>query len=312
MFCDSNIKNFSCRVFYIYVNLQLKNNAFTKDVFLYSPMNNELILIADDTEIVLSFTSMSISNMGYYVVEATNGKEAVERVFALKPDLIIMDWKMPVMDGIEATRIIKDNPETKDIPIIMITGTNQSSEMMAHAMEYGVNEYIRKPFDCVELEARIKSQLKQAKYLKDIVQIKNDELNKKAVELALHIEYQQRIIERLEYLRPLISHNTEALAVISDIINSSIMKDKADPLNSIQNSFSEINSQFTQNLLSAHLGLTPAEIKLCILLRMNLATKEIALLTFQTYDSVRVSRTRLRDKLNIDTSENLVNYLMRF
>lgn len=274
-------------------------------------MNKELILIADDTDIVLAFTAISLQMMGYEAIKAVNGKEAIEKVLLHKPDLIILDWKMPVMDGVEATKILKANPQTMNTPIIMITGTNESAESMAFAMTAGVNEFIRKPFDKIELEARIKSQLKQANYIKEIIDIKNKELNKKAIELAYHIEFQNKIVEKLDILIENVD-NEVIKKLIIELIDETKLREKLNPLNGLQNQFTDINSYFTSNLLATHPALTPAEIKLCMLLRLNLDTKEIAALSFQTYDSVRVSRSRLREKLNLDSSENLVNYLMRF
>jgi len=274
-------------------------------------MKKELILIADDTDIVLAFTTMSVEMMGYDVITAVNGKEALEKTYIHKPDLIILDWKMPVMDGFETTMILKSNPKTKDIPIIMITGTNEASEYMAKAMDAGVSEFLRKPFDKIELEARIKSQIKQANYFKEIIEIKNNELNKKAIEIAFNLDFQNKIVEKLEAVVEKVE-NDEAKMQINELIESTKLKDKLNPLNGLHAQFAEINSNFTSNLIAAHPNLTPAEIKLSMLLRLNLDTKEIASLSFQTYDSVRVSRTRLREKLNLDGSENLVNYMMKF
>lgn len=274
-------------------------------------MKKELILIADDSDIVLAFTTMCVEIMGYDVIQAVNGKEAIDKTFAQMPDLIIMDWKMPVMDGLEATKILKANPKTRNIPIIMITGTNETAEYMSKAMAAGVNEFLRKPFDKIELEARIKSQIRQANYIKEIIEIKNNELNKKAIELAFNIDFQNKIVEKLEVLL----ENVEAEAakkLINELIEGIKLKYKLNPLNGLQNQFTEINSNFATNLLTSHPNLTPAEIKLSMLLCLNLDTKEIASLSFQTYDSVRVSRTRLREKLNLNPSDNLVNYMMIF
>ncbi len=274
-------------------------------------MKQELVLIANDSEDVLAFTSLAVEMMGYAVIKATNGKDAVELTFNKHPDLIIIDWKMPVMNGLEATKLLRESNLFKDIPIIMITGTNESSVLMAQAMEAGVNDFIRKPFDRIELKARIKSQLKQASFVKQIIEIKNNQLNQTAIQLANTLDFQKSILSKLETLSKDVD-NTEVLNNINEIIAKIKINTKLNPFETLNKEFLEINNNFTSDLLSKHPNLTPAEIKLCMLLRLNLDTKEISILTFQTYDSVRVSRTRLREKLNLTSSDNLVNYLMQF
>jgi len=273
--------------------------------------NKELILIADDNFEVLTFTAMAVEMMGYSAIKAVNGKEALEKAQEHKPDLIIIDWKMPVMDGIEATTCLRNDKHCKDIPIIMITGTNETTELMAEAMEKGVNDFLRKPFIRLELQARIKSLLKQSKYLKQIVEFKNNELNNAALQLAHSIEQRNTILSHLEAIID-ITEKPETQAAVSELINKINISTIINPFDKIQAQFTDLNKDFLSNILEVHPKLTPAEIKLCMLLRLNLDTKEIAALLFQTYDSVRVSRTRLREKLNLETSENLVNYIIKF
>jgi len=274
-------------------------------------LKKEKILIADDSEEVLIYTTMSVESMGYEAIKAENGKEAIDLVNQHKPDLIILDWKMPEMDGLEATKQLKNNPKTKDIPIIMITGTNESSEFMAEALEMGVNDFIRKPFDKIELQARIKSLLKQAKYQQQIIENKNKELTHSIAQLTYTIDFQNIILAKLENL----SKNTddqETKNIINELISKIKVNDKFNPIKNLHKNYISKNNNFTTSLLSKHTNLTSSEIKLCMLLRQHLDTKEIAGLVYQTYDSVRVSRNRLRKKLNLVKTDNLANYLMMF
>ncbi|MDD3875278.1 MAG: response regulator [Bacteroidales bacterium] len=270
--------------------------------------NKERILIADDDNSILAYTEMVVKSMGYNVNVVNNGLEAINFVLVNKPDLIILDWKMPVMDGLEATKILKNNPETKDIPIIMITGIYEDGEQMIVALDNGVNDYIRKPFFKTELIARIRSQLKQFTYFKEVINLKTLQVNQMAVELAHTIEHQRNIYSKLEDLieNPAVV-DKKILIEIADLIKSyNLLK----PIDSFNEKLNDLNIDFVSRLYLRHPNLTPAEIKLCTLLRLNLSTKEIASLLFQTYDSVRVSRKRLRDKLQIPENENLVNYFI--
>jgi len=274
-------------------------------------MQKDVILIAEDNEEVLNFTAFAVEMMGYKAVKTKNGKEAAQIAHEVNPNLIILDWKMPEMDGIETTFFFKQNTHFKDIPIIMITGTNDTSELMALAMEKGVNDFLRKPFIKIELQARIKSLLKQAYYVKEIIELKNNELNHKAIQLANSIEEKRIIFSHLEEI-----YNTSSEERPKEMITQLIEKIKVseivNPLDKLHYQFVNVNKDFLNNLVNKHPELTPAEIKLSMLLRLNLDTKEIAALLYQTYDSVRVSRTRLREKLNLDSSEKLNAYLMQF
>ncbi|OPZ99454.1 MAG: Alkaline phosphatase synthesis transcriptional regulatory protein PhoP [Bacteroidetes bacterium ADurb.Bin408] len=271
----------------------------------------DLILIADDNEEVLNYTALAVEMMGYEVMTCPDGEAAFSKTIIKQPGLIILDWKMPVMDGMQAAKLIRHHPVSKDIPIIMITGTDNTSELMAEALECGVNDFLRKPFVRLELQARIKSLLRQAYYMKQIIEIKNNELNNSAIQLAQAIELQNLTISHLEVIfNKTICAETKEL--IATLINKIKVADKTNPLDKLHKQFVDIHKDFVSNLLLKHSDLTPAEIKLSMLLRMNLDTKEIAALSFQTYDSVRVSRKRLREKLKLKPEDKLNVYLMQF
>ena len=95
--------------------------------------------------------------LGYRVVEAVDGNEAVEQAKQEHPDLILMDISMPVMDGIEATRIIKQFEGLADIPIVAITG--HSEKYQKEALKAGANEVIRKPINIDDLKPLVTSYL---------------------------------------------------------------------------------------------------------------------------------------------------------
>lgn len=105
-----------------------------------------LILLADDEEDIKTILSMYLENSGYDVETAYDGLDAMERIKERKPDLILMDIMMPVLDGIEVTRQIKEQEEFRDIPVVMLTAAAHSS-MVQRAMDAGARDYISKPFD---------------------------------------------------------------------------------------------------------------------------------------------------------------------
>ncbi len=118
------------------------------------------ILIVDDEEDVLQVLGLRLENEKYEVLKARNGKQAVEAAVSQKPDLIIMDIKMPEMDGITATKILRSKLETALIPIMMLTAL-KDPEMELNGLDAGADDYIGKPYESQRLLARIKMLLKR-------------------------------------------------------------------------------------------------------------------------------------------------------
>src|SRR3712207_978904 len=104
-----------------------------------------IILVAEDTDDIRLIIRMMLENKGHRVVEAANGREAVELATSKAPDVILMDLNMPVMDGIEATRHLRHRPETSHMPIIAVTAHCGDPVWRGRAMEAGCTECVGKP-----------------------------------------------------------------------------------------------------------------------------------------------------------------------
>lgn len=114
------------------------------------------ILLVDDNKDLRRILQVSITWLGFESITAANGKEAVERAITEKPDLILMDFVMPAMNGGEAPRILRVTPKTKDIPILAMTALHRKSDLQ-HCIDVGCNDYIVKPFPIDELQRKIKA-----------------------------------------------------------------------------------------------------------------------------------------------------------
>ena len=138
------------------------------------------VLIVEDDDELRDILHAEFELEGLTVLTATDGSEAVTNVRRLKPDLILMDIMMPVMDGIEATEIIKSDEETKHIPIVMLTAAGNKEDIVK-GLEAGAIDYITKPFFMPELKARLKAILQhkimydELKRIQDTL-IKNERL----------------------------------------------------------------------------------------------------------------------------------------
>ena len=112
------------------------------------------VLLVDDTETVSLFEKMMLRDLSLSLRTASNGICALEEVGKNPPDLILLDVVMPELDGIETCRRLKENPATKDIPVVMVT-TKGEPEMVERAFEAGCDDYITKPLDKIELLSKV-------------------------------------------------------------------------------------------------------------------------------------------------------------
>jgi len=116
------------------------------------------ILAVDDEPHILKLVAFSLKSGGYEVLEACDGLSAIQVAIAEKPDLILMDVMMPALDGYEACRRLKADPETAGIPVIMLTAKTQASEQQA-GEDSGATQYICKPFAPKDLVAQVREFL---------------------------------------------------------------------------------------------------------------------------------------------------------
>jgi DNA-binding response OmpR family regulator len=102
------------------------------------------ILIVDDEKPIHSYLQKKLTKLGYTALTAENGEEAIEKAFHFGPDLILLDVKLPKLNGIEVCKRLKSAEKTRDIPIIMLSARAQSSEIRK-GMEAGADKYLCKP-----------------------------------------------------------------------------------------------------------------------------------------------------------------------
>jgi DNA-binding response OmpR family regulator len=120
-------------------------------------MSLKAVLAEDDPDIQL-VARLSLKRAGFQVVVAGNGTEALAKVAAEKPDVALLDWMMPEMDGVEVCRRLKADPETASIPVIFLTARSQEAELKT-GLSMGAIGYITKPFDALTLGDRVRELL---------------------------------------------------------------------------------------------------------------------------------------------------------
>ena len=121
----------------------------------------KVILIVEDEPKNLKLVRDLLKRIGYITIEATDGEQGVELARAKKPDLILMDIQMPVMDGLEATRILKADATTKNIPVFALTSYAMKGDK-DRILEAGCDGYLTKPIDIQELVKEVTNLIGRA------------------------------------------------------------------------------------------------------------------------------------------------------
>jgi DNA-binding response OmpR family regulator len=121
------------------------------------------ILIAEDERDIRDLITFTLRFAGHDVVTAVNGEEAYNLALESSPDLILMDVRMPRMTGYEACRALRDNDQTKNIPVVFLSAKGQEAEVQT-GLEAGAVEYILKPFSPDQLTERVQAILKKYRF----------------------------------------------------------------------------------------------------------------------------------------------------
>ena len=116
------------------------------------------VMIVDDSTTVRKLVSITVEDLGFKVLEASNGSQALSKIFEQKPNIIFLDIKMPQMDGYQVCRILKENQHTADIPVIMLTGQDGFFDRVRGKM-VGALDYITKPFEAETLVAALEKHV---------------------------------------------------------------------------------------------------------------------------------------------------------
>src|SRR4030042_1016642 len=117
------------------------------------------VLVVDDELSIRNGLIFLLRKEGYLPLEARDGCEALRIVLEEKPDLVLLDLMMPEMNGLEVCRLLKDNEETRLIPIVMITAVHSHEEKIK-AIDAGADDFVGKPINIAELRARVRSLLR--------------------------------------------------------------------------------------------------------------------------------------------------------
>lgn len=119
-----------------------------------------VILVVEDEESIRTLITLNLQAAGYMVEEAKDGTQALEKVKAVKPDLVLLDWMLPGLDGLDVLRSLKADPAFATLPVIMLTAKSEEHDIVL-GLEMGAADYITKPFSNKVLIARIRAILRR-------------------------------------------------------------------------------------------------------------------------------------------------------
>jgi len=203
------------------------------------------ILVVDDTPRNVKLLADLLTVKGYAVVTAASGQEALDKIEREQPDLVVLDVVMPEMSGYEVCRKIREIPETRTLPVVMVTALDPSEERIK-GIEAGADDFLTKPINQAELLARTKSLLR-IKELYDTVQAQAAELSDWNKTLQQRVEEQVTQLEQLGRLKrffspqladlivaggaedPLKTHRREVTVVFLDLRGFTAFAETAEP-----------------------------------------------------------------------------------
>lgn len=289
------------------------------------------ILVVDDEPVNLELI-LSLLGSEFNVLYASNGERGIQLTEEHQPDLVIMDWEMPIMNGIDAISKLKASETTADIPVVISTGIMTESNDLKTALEMGAVDFLAKPFNPIEFKARLGSALrlsdsyrqikkqkseieelanKEKELLKDNLESKTRELSSAAMFDFQKNELLTKLLDEIGRLNSVTNQMyAPEIKKISRDIKSFLDLEKS--WTNFKVHFEEVNPGFLEQLIVKFPDLTNNEHKICAYLKIGLNNKEIALLTNVESASVRRALNRLKKKLKLGPEDNLRKFIKHF
>src|ERR1700757_2499205 len=129
-----------------------------------SSLPKPLVLVVEDEAALVTMLRYNLEKQGFRVEEAADGQEALMRIAETQPDLVLLDWMLPAMSGLEVCRQIRRKSTTRDLPVIMVTARTEDQDAV-RGLNTGADDYITKPFSMEALLARIRALLRRSNAL---------------------------------------------------------------------------------------------------------------------------------------------------
>lgn len=296
--------------------------------------DHKILIVDDDPTSVQTMTDALIEDQ-FVVFATTKSQSAVKIALDAKPDLIISDWDMPDMNGIELIEELCKQETTARIPIIIVTGVMLDDKNLSSALKIGAVDYIRKPLSKIELKARVGSMLtiienqriredqqqriftqeqiifkERQKYLEE----ENEQKRKQLAASTMKFASQNKLLASVaKDIKEIKKHtNKEGTRLVYNLLVKLNHAITDSGWKEFENSFENLHSDFIRRLTTNYPDLTPNEKRLCAFIRMGMQTKDISGITQQSANSIDVARHRLRKKIKIKSDDDLLSFLINY
>lgn len=289
-------------------------------------MLNTSILIIDDNHLDLKKMSEALNRESdkFEIYTSIDVFRAIKIANKTDIDLIICDWQMPKISGIEAIEILKKQPNLSEVPIIIVSGIMIDDKNLSFALNKGAADFVRKPIIGVELVARAKNVLRTINFYQDKI-----EAEKKAAQLEK--EKLEEKNKKLSYILFEFERKNKALLSIKkklgSLFNTIVDADKyvKDIENIVEN---ELNSEKDREIFNLHLeshniklieklknqfpDLTDYDLRLCTYIKFNISNHQIAEILNVELSSIHTAKNRLRKKLGLENANQLAKFLEKY
>jgi two-component system, OmpR family, phosphate regulon response regulator PhoB len=124
-------------------------------------MTRPLVLVVEDEAPLVTLLRYNLEKEGFEVAEAADGEEALMRIAERRPDVVLLDWMLPLVSGIEVCRRLRRMPQTRVLPVVLLTARGEEADRV-RGLDSGADDYIAKPFSLRELAARLRAVIRRA------------------------------------------------------------------------------------------------------------------------------------------------------
>ncbi|MBE0639610.1 MAG: response regulator [Bacteroidales bacterium] len=273
------------------------------------------ILIVDDIPKNIELAANILQSKNYNITFATSGDAALEKIKSIDFDLILLDVMMPGMDGFEVCKQLKNNPKTKEIPIIFLTAKSET-ENVVKGFELGAVDYVTKPFSTEELLARVKTHIDIRRKFEEKANLEKQLLDKakpgeesSREQLEKQLEETKKELGDVTLFYELRSQLDKLIQDKSPVARMEIRHIKE----MISNLFiDKSNQEFHKSLKRDFPKLTFDDLRLCSYLKQRFLNVEIAEFLETSPEAVYTRKSRLRQKLELNPDQDINDFLSNY
>jgi len=273
---------------------------------------SEILLVDDNQQSLRTLLNfLQKKSKLYQPLTAPNGKIASQILQKVTPDLVITDWDMPLMDGLSLIRHLRKQPNTRSVPVIIVTGINTTPENLQEAFDAGANDYITKPFNSVELYARAQSAIEMYQALRTIQaqsqmieDQKNRELSTKTMVIAQKNQLLEDIRKDIQEVTREVNDGlkSDLLRIERKIKNNQNLNNEWD---TFKLHFEQVHPRFFDVLQRSFKNLSQIDLRHCAYIKIGLSNKEISRILSISSESVVKQHYRIKKKMGFATHKTL-------